>query len=346
MKDLRILLLVCAVGASSVARADPGAAVHHVPPTEAELGEALRLVAVIDDAWKEGELVARYRVMGSRSHFADASFERSSAGGYYATIPARSVSRPGVEYYIVGVRRGAGEVEHFGSSDAPHPVRVEPPARLRWIEAEKRRIAGRRSRIRTDLRAVDFGGVDGARDLFGQVEVDWTYRLVTTLYSINLGFGALEGKTPSGLEGPVDELDRGVRYGYGGVRLRMAPSVWADARAIIGFGREGFISGVGGQLVLGKEWRTAVSLGAEYVEELGPQARVRVQWDTVPPFLMGLAVTLSNWPDANLKSGSYVEYDVSYALSEQLRLTGRVSFAARGNRPGGLGAGLATTFEF
>src|SRR5688500_8189621 len=64
------------------------ATVRHVPPSEAGVGEPLRLVAQVDEAWTEARLVARHRQAGTGGPFREITFERSSVGGYYATIPA------------------------------------------------------------------------------------------------------------------------------------------------------------------------------------------------------------------------------------------------------------------
>src|SRR5262245_15597057 len=79
--------------APSLAHADGRATVRHIPPAEAGGNEPLRLVAEVVDAWTETRLVARYRSTGDKpkgpiAQFSEISFERSSAGGYYATIPA------------------------------------------------------------------------------------------------------------------------------------------------------------------------------------------------------------------------------------------------------------------
>src|SRR5687768_6148444 len=63
------------------------ASLRHVPPGEIEPGAELRLVAIIDDAWVEEGLVVRYRAAGRGGRWSTAPFERSTAGGHYATIP-------------------------------------------------------------------------------------------------------------------------------------------------------------------------------------------------------------------------------------------------------------------
>src|SRR5262245_34647073 len=123
---MRRSLLILVVLASA-ARADEVARVHHVPPAEVRPGEALRLIAAVDDSWAETALIVRYRQLGSTMPTAardvrtpeppyhEVTFERSSAGGWYATIPAAAVRPPGVAYYIVGILPDGKEVAHFAS---------------------------------------------------------------------------------------------------------------------------------------------------------------------------------------------------------------------------------------
>jgi hypothetical protein len=101
MRAIVVVSILCCTG-PSLARADEARArVLHVPPLEADAGQAIELVAVIDGAWREEVVVARWRRLGDAG-WTDAAFERSSAGGWYATIDGRDVGRAGIEYYIGG----------------------------------------------------------------------------------------------------------------------------------------------------------------------------------------------------------------------------------------------------
>ncbi len=68
-------------------------------------------------------LTARWRAIGE-TDWHDVPFERSSAGGWFASLPPAAA--PGLEYYIRGIDANGAEVAHFASAAAPHVVRVDP----------------------------------------------------------------------------------------------------------------------------------------------------------------------------------------------------------------------------
>lgn len=329
-------------GQSTEARTLPERAVmRHVPPVEAKADQDLKILAVIENAWVEEGLLAHYRVVGS-GDYESVDFERSSAGGYFAMIPASAVGRQGVEYYITGRKINT---LHFASAENPQRIRVEPATQDRWIEVERARLGDYRYAVDASLQLYNFGSSHG-RDRFVQGHVDWSHLLVEDLYAIHLGFAFIQGATPTGSQDDAVSSKARVRYGYGGVRWRVRDKLWVDAKAMLGFGQGGFAAGIGGALTLGNDWRTAVTVGAEAMTELSYKAFLRLQWDTVPFVLMSAEVATTNQPDAQIDSGSYVEYKVRYPLSQAMELAGTVNFAARGNRPGGFGGGIHTRWMF
>lgn len=344
MRLISIALLSIAAAPMTAAAADaPSAAlVRHLPPSEATAGAELRLIAVIDDAWVEGGLIARYRWIGSEGEYQSAPFRRSSAGGYYAVIPAVAVKRPGLAYYIEGTRAAH---PHFASPVDPHVVRVEREASRAWVEQELHRLGGRRYSVRVDTHVQDFGDGSGDDRLL-RGEIDWTYRLVSALYSINLGFGIVEAETPLAGDPAAESERRGYRYGYGGLRFRLRDSVWLDGRALLGMSDDGFSPGGGGQLILGDDWRTCVKIGGELSEALSYRAWITLQWDTVPGFLMSATAATTDEPRAEIDTGASVLYEVRYPVSPAVAVSGKLSYAARGNRPGGFGGGLGTELTF
>jgi hypothetical protein len=329
--------------------AEAHAIVHHVPPAEAAEHEPLRLAAVVENAWAEAALVARYRAASDApgASFKEVAFERSSTGAYYATIPLSVVSRPGFVYYVVGIAKDGQEVAHFASAAAPHEVRVEPPSDARWIEAEERRLAGRHDRVRTFVDAVTFGTSLGARDYYLRSEIDWTHRLVTRLYSFSLGYGFVEGRTPSNR----NDLDpqfvtRGSRYGFGTVRLRALDQLWFDGGVLLGVSHVGFAPGVRGQIIIGRDWRTAVSVGGEVIRDLGSSWWVQLQWDTVPPLLMSARIMSTDLPGSALEGGSTLSLHADYPFGDRVTVGATLSADAREHRPAAPGAGLSLAVEF
>jgi hypothetical protein len=334
---MRRALLLLVILAARPAAADP-AVVRHVAPAEAPAGEPLRLVASVDDAWAEPALALRWRPLGGGAGaWTTTPFERSSAGGWYATIPAEAVRAPGVQYFIPG---------HFASAEAPHAVRVEPTPEERWIDVERARLAGRTARVRARFEAASFGTDDGD-DWYARGEVDWTHRLVGTLYSFSLGYGFIQGVTPAmrGAAG-MPGLENGARYGFGEVRWRLHDAVWVDTGLMLGFGQDGFAAGGRANVTLGKEWRSCVQLGGEYVSGLGKSGWLRLQWDTVPSLLMGASVRLTDLPGAQIPGGVMLLYDVAVPLGKRVTVGLQVGYAARSQTQGSFGGGLSTAFEF
>lgn len=325
----------------------PAATLHstvlHLPPSEARGGVDLRLTAVVDAAWTEAALMVRYRPMGTGA-FAESPFERSSAGGYFATIPGRAVSRPGIEYYIAGQLPDGTETLHFASARLPHQVIVTPSQAVRWAEKERARLGGHVSTVGFAVDGHNFGNRFGNHDRYLRGELTWTHRLLGALYAISLGYGFIEGETPDQTGAMAMTILTGARYGAGGVTLRLSRSLWLDGRAALGVSRGGLILGGGGAITFGQPWRSNVVLGVESMQALGPSFWVRLQWDTVPPFLMGAAIMKTDLPAATLANGSFIIYDVSYPITPRLTLRGSLSFGSRdgpGNFGGGLGAQMA-----
>jgi hypothetical protein len=322
----------------------PRATLLHVPVAEATSGSPIDLVAVVDGAWAEPALVARYRPMLG-GDWREATFARSSAGGWYATIPADAVTPPGAEYYIVG-RGPTGETAHFASAASPQPIRIEPTVVDRLAELHRRRTGGRTDTVSFDVDAHDFGNRYGGDDWFVRSELRWTHRISRRLHAIGFGFGVIQGHTPD-REGPGAATDvTAGRYGTAEVRLRPHPSVFVDARLTLGVSHEGFLRGLGGAITLGKPWRSNVSVGGEILDDLGPSAYVRLQWDTAAPLLMGASIVRTDLPGVTIgAAGLYLRYDVTCPVRPAFALRGSLSYGARdgGSHLGG-GLGLATTF--
>ncbi len=319
------------------------ATVLHVPVAEAVPGEPVQIVAVIDGAWAEPTLLARYRSGGGAWH--EARFEQSSAGGWFATIPAEAIASPGAEYYIVGAGAG-GEVVHFASASAPQPILIEPTLVDRLERLDDVRLGDRKESVSLDVDGHDFGNRYGNTDAFLRAELRWTHRVSRTLHSIGFGFGSIWGHTPDqdGLAA-VQQVALG-RYGISEVRLRVHPSVFVDGRLALGVSDEGFLRGVGGAVTFGKPWRSNISAGAEMLDDLGPTAYVRLQWDTAPPLLMAASIVRTDLPDAQISAqGVYVKYDLAYKMQGWFTVRGAVSYGSR-DGAGRFGGGLGVQTDF
>jgi hypothetical protein len=336
-----IILALCALAPR--ASAEVHATVLHVPVAEAEPNTPVEIIAAIDGAWAEPVLLARYRASGGE--WREAPFEQSSAGGWFATIPAEAIAPPGAEYYIIG-RSGAGEVVHFASEAAPQPIRIEPTLVDRLEVMDDERLQGHREIVSLDVDGQDFGNRYNVDDAFIRAELRWTHRISRTLHSVGFGFGSIWGRTPD-RDGPGAEGQKALaRYGTAEVRVRAHPSVFLDAKMSLGVSDEGFLKGIGGAVYLGKPWRSNISAGAEILDDMGPTAYIRLQWDTAPPVLMGASIVRTDLPDAQVSSdGLYVKYDVGYRMTGGLTLRGAVSYGSR-DGAGRFGGGAGVQVDF
>jgi hypothetical protein len=137
-----------------------------------------------------------------------------------------------------------------------------------------------------------------------------------------------------------------LRYGFGGVRLRAHESIFVDARAQLGGSHDGFDGGVAGAVTFGKPWRSCVTIGGEYLGELGPTAFVRLQWDTAPPLLMGASVVRTDLPGSEIdSSGLYIAYDLALRVADRFAMRAQLSYGARDGKSN-WGGGLGSSVDF
>lgn len=320
------------------------ARVLHLPSGEARSNTPLSIKVSVATAWGDAELLVRYRSIGGPSTYTEIPLARSSTEGHFAEIPAAAVHEPGIEYYIVGRLSDGGELLHFASADTPHRVLVTPSVDNRWMVAERERLGGRVSSVSLWIQQVSFHNRSDLTDRYRRGEVTWDHRLLGHLYAISIGYGYIEGKTPITMDDALMSRSQGARYGYGGATLRLLPWLWVDSRLVLGVGSDGLIVGGRGVVTLGRPWAASVDVGFEHIDEMGPSAWLRLQWDSVPGFLMGAAVVRTDLPGAELTDGGALIYDVRYQLNARMSAMALISLGARQGSVrlgGGVGAALA-----
>jgi len=338
---MKLAIAILCASAASYADPVPRSLVVHVPPTESAVGAPIEIEALIDAPYAE-KLSVRWRAIGEPA-WHDAGFERSSAGGWYASLPP--AASPGVEYYIRGTDSNGAEVDHFASQTAPHVVHVDPTLYDRLEVLDRDRLDGRTEQVAFDVEAHRFGNVYGAKDNYVRGELVYTHRFLRVLHEAGFGFGSLQGNAPALVGAMPDVPDYGMRYGFGQVRMRVDPSVFLDARVGMGVTTQGFDGLVRGALTFGKPWRSNVQVGAEWLGMLGPSTWARLQWDTVPPFIMGATAIYSdlpNWNDA--LSSTVLAYDIAYRLGA-VNVKATLSYGSR-EGPARFGGGLGTSVDF
>lgn len=324
--------------------AAPRSLVIHVAPASTPANQPIELEAMIDAPFAEA-LTARWRAIGDPT-WQDVTFERSSAGGWYASLPA--ARPPGLEYYIRGTDTNGAEVTHFASAQQPHVVRVDPTLFDRLEEIDRERLANHQDEIALDANGHNFGNRYDIPDYYYRGELTYTHRLFRQLHHIAFGFGSIQGRTPAN-DDTMDEREyenHGLRYGFGEIRVRAHPSVFLDLRVALGVSQRGFDQGARGQITFGKPWRSSVTVGGEAMGDMGPSGWVRLQWDTAPPVLMGASIVRTNLPGAIVSAaGLFIGYDIAYRIAQRFTLKAQLSYGAR-DGAAHLGGGLGTAIEF
>ncbi len=337
------------------APAGVGARVFHQPPSAVPEGQAVRIDAAISDAWQEPSIEVRYRALGGTEYEA-APFERSTAGGYRASIPALALATGGVEYYIVGTDRSGGEHAHFASAEAPHRVLATASASDARADLERRLVGGRLSLFRLRTTVMNFGRTKTSKrpDYLYRVEADYTYRFLRALYSIRMGYGVVRSQGPV-REGGTDSVplfklndsrEAGVDYGFAELRFRVNPKLDLDARAILGASDTDVVLGGAGRVRLGRELGAHVAAGIEIIPTLGYNATLRLQWDTVPHVLMAATLMTTSWPRTDRGDGTGIMLETLVPLGDRWRAGVEVGYAGRQDARGSVAASGSIAFEY
>jgi len=281
-----------------------------------------------------------------------------------ATIDAGLVRSPAVAWYVDGL---------LGSATEPEIVTIDPGV-------EEAEIAVGRSHIDAHVDYVDFDGKLGKGfDQYYQAELDFTYRFLSPVHAVRLGFGTLSGKG-----GPKDIIDadpagecldaeggyhcRSVdfSYVYTELEFRLRSSIAVMLRPQAGLlssdrmsdtasgrcsGRdtEGceFFTGFGmrARVRLGEELGTNLVLGAGFTDGIGTLLEASYHWRPAPVIPVQLAVHVTDLPVPE-DFGVRLIGDVGWRSVSWFYPSLRVSYQARDIDHGGISGGLAMNFDW
>jgi len=280
------------------------------------------------------------------------------------SIDAGLVRSPNVAWYIDSV---------LGSAEEPEIIAIDPAV-------EEAAIAAGRSHIDAHVDYVDFDGkLGGGFDQYYQAEIDFTYRFLSPVHAVRLGFGTLSGKG-----GPKDVIDadpsnrcldttgtfrcRAVdfSYVYTEFEFRLRPSIAvmlrpqagllstdrvADARPdrCSGADTEGCESatgfGVRARVRLGEEFGTNLVLGLGVTENIGTLLEASYHWLPTRAVPVQLAVHVTDLPVPE-DFGVRLIGDVGWRATTWFYPSVRVSYQARDIDHGGISGGLALNFDW
>lgn len=302
-----------------------------------------------------------------------------------ARVAAELVRAPRLEWYVEARRRAppapsspaavpGSAVAVLGTRKAPIITEVDP------IVVEEP-IARGRSHVDAHVDYVDFDGQLGdGFDQYYQAELDFTYRFLTPVYAVRLGFGTL-----SGTGGPKDVIDDdptdrcldaggnyrcskvAFSYVYTEVELRISPRLAVLLRPQAGLlttdralgTDEDRCSGDGeledcyfqtryggrARVRFGDETGTNLVVGAGFTRGVGTLLEAAYQWLPTPTVPVQLLVQVTDMPvPENL--GVRLVADVGWRKLAFVYPSLRVSYQARDIDHAGFSGGLALSFDW
>jgi hypothetical protein len=261
-------------------------------------------------------------------------------GHFRAQLPQDGVAEPAVEYFVEAADADGASQAVAGSATSPQRVTVRLPPSARPVEREKR------SRVRIHDEYVDFNRFKG-NDVYNLFEVDFLYRVLTTVHSVRVGFGSYQGRgTPRELL-DTDATPRrvGFTYGFSEIELRLLQSLAGLARVSAGVNRQGLSTGLELGMRIGSETGTSLTLRGATLKNIGNRANLALAWDAVEGWPMSAEVVVTNEPIGE-DLGVRLLYTVGRSITPWLDLSGRVGYQLRDINHSGVSLGLGTTFHW
>lgn len=335
-------------------------------------GRPIELAFAIRDP---GEVTRAWLYVRARGEAGYRRTELAPDGDAYlrGTIAGEQVVGPAMQWYVEAAAGNAAPVAVLGSPLDPRTIAVER-------EASEPPIGRGRSHIDAHVDYVDFDGkLGGGFDQYYQAEIDFTYRFLTPLHAVRLGFGTL-----SGTGGPKDVIDADpmaacldtggayrckrvtFSYVYAELEHRLRPNVAVMFRPQVGLvtsdftaGRGGgrctssdidgceFLTGIGGRIRvrLGDEAGTNLVIGAGFTQGVGTLLEAAYHWRPTPVIPVQLSVQVTDQPVPE-DFGVRLIADVGWRRLSWFYPSARVSYQARDIDHAGVSGGFAMNFDW
>jgi len=339
-----------------------------VPGRPIELSFLVRMPSAIGQAWL---YVRPHGEPGFRR------IELRPDGDAYlrGTIDADAVRAGTLEWYVeardAGVEQEVSAV--LGSQTQPEVIEIDDTVTEEPIQSG-------RSHIDAHVDYVDFdGGLGKGYDQYYQAEFDFTYRFISPIYAVRLGFGTLAGKG-----GPRDVIDEDLTgrcldgsgtfrcrkvnfsYVYTELEFRLRPNIALLIRPQAGLlttdvddqmpegrcsgsdiagcqFRTGF--GARGRVRFGSETSTNLVIGAAFSDKVGTLLEAAYHWLPTKYIPVQLTVQVTDVPVTE-DFGVRLIADVGVRRLAWVYPSVRVSYQARDIDHSGVSGGFALNFDW
>ena len=336
-----------------------------VPGRPIELAFLARRPSIVRTAWL-------YVRPDGAPGFARTELRKNGDAYLRGTIDGSQVRGEKVEWYVEAAAGSAGDAEPIlGSQDMPRVITVDEVVTEAPIEQGRTHIDGH-------VEYVDFDGKLGkGYDQYTQAELDFTYRFLTPVHAVRLGFGTL-----TGTGGPKDVIDLNndcmdetgayrcqkvtFSYVYTEVEFRLRKNISVMVRPQAGLlttdtmdtasgdrctgsditGCE-FFTGFGarGRVRLGEELGTNLVLGASFTSHVGTLLEAAYHW--LPNAVVPVQITVQVTDQPVVEDlGVRLIGDVGLRKVSWFYPSVRVSYQARDIDHSGFSGGFALNFDW
>ena len=278
--------------------------------------------------------------------------------GYFAgAVPVAMVQAPSFDYFIEGVEEGGSVTTSVvGTAADPRSAIVEDPLR---VKAPSRYLAT--AAILTDYASFN---TKSNNDFVFQTEGYFGARLEDVgLRAVRSGFGVYRGRGGTLQELDVQGLsgrDVGLTYGYLEGEYAFTSLYAFVLRGIVGLRADGVSGGGQAFFRVGNDRRTNLLFGGEVLGGIGLRGITQLEWNTIRRVPIVFRTEVTNQPAgvATTPSGSVPTsigqgevgaraiVQVGYRLTDELTVSGRVSYQGRTINHAGPGGGAAVSYEW
>ena len=285
-----ITLRASATGAGAARPSAPAEpiALHFTAPARTVEGTPLSIGIELDGA------VGAVLSLRTAGEVAFHALPMVSAGdGYFAVvIPAESVKKPDIQYFVEATRSSGEAVTVEGTPEAPRRTRVEGVPKAVPPLSQVSSIT-----LWTDY--ADYNRFEGNDRVF-QTEGTFGMRFQEVgVRAVRTGFGVYRG-----VGGSIEALDRlglsprsvGFTYGHIEGEFGIKPTLSLIGRALVGLGEQGTSGGAQLHLRIGSDLATNLSFGGEVLGGIGLRAISELQLNPLARFPVLVRSEVTNQP--------------------------------------------------
>jgi hypothetical protein len=311
----------------------------HTPPTNVTIFQGVPITLYAPSPMKNPKLY--YRVHGTID-YKEIDLTPKPNNFYFYEISKEEVVEPAIDYYLTVKAPSGEETLVLGNPETPISIPVSGFVFNPQLELARHR--GNRNMIRVMSEQVTYNDSDSYR----HYEIDYMYRIFTTLYSIRMGMGAFDGQglSTGAASGPMTLQSQKYYYGYTEGELAI-PSMQISliGRFLTGINNDGIGSGFETKARFGDELGVNLVAAVWTASRLGTSTSIQLNVPISARFGFSGNIAAEDLPVKG-NTGFRMAVDLRYAVFDDFDVTGRVGMSARQTNFIGTNLGLGIVRHF